>query len=398
MKILIVGAGIAGPTLAYWLQKTGHEPTLVEQAAELRRGGYVVDFWGTGFEVAERMGIIPQILGHGYRVEEMREVTRTGRRISHLNPLKVIDGAAAGRYVSIARSDLARIIYDALGDDVETIFGDTIEDLTDEGERVHVRFRSGTVRDFDLVIGADGLHSRVRELTFGPSSQFERSLGVTVAAFQLDGYRPRDENVAITHTTVGAQALRLSLRNDATMFCFTFRNEGPIVLHDITAQQDLLRACVSGMGWEVPAILERLPDAEAFYMDQASQILMPSWSHGRVALIGDAAACPSLLAGQGSALAMVEAYVLAMALHDAGGDHRVAIDRYQHSLATIVRDKQDAAIGLGAAFAPRNRLGVVIRDAVIGLMGIPLVTRLAVGQSLRDPIQLPPPPTETGAH
>lgn len=394
MKVLIVGAGIAGPTLAYWLKKTGHLPTLVEQAPELRRGGYVVDFWGTGFDVAEHMGISPWLLGQGYRVKEVREVTRNGRRISHLNPLKVIDGATAGRYVSIARSDLSRIIYDSLGGDVETIFADTVESLEDDGEQVHVGFRSGLVRDFDLVIGADGLHSRVRELIFGPSSQFERSLGITVAAFQLDGYRPRNEDMAITHTTVGAQALRLSLRDDATMFCFTFRNEGPVVLHDITAQQDLLRAAVRDMGWEVPAILERLPEAQPFYMDQASQILMPSWSRGRVALVGDAAACPSLLAGQGSALAMVEAYVLAMALHASGGDHRVAFDQYEHSLSTIVRAKQDAAIGLGSAFAPRSRVGLVFRDAVFGLMGIPLVTRLAVGQSLRDPIELPAPPTE----
>ncbi len=162
---------------------------------------------------------------------------------------------------------------------------------------------------------------------------------------------------------------------------------------DVPAQQALLRDRLRDVGWEVPGILERLPQSRTFYMDRASQIRMPSWSRGRVALVGDAAACPSLLAGQGSALAMAEAYILACALHETRGDHRAAFTAYHDRLATLVLTKQDAAIGLGAAFAPRNRAQLLLRNAIFGLMSIPPVAHLAMGRSLRDPVELPPIPT-----
>ena len=177
------------------------------------------------------------------------------------------------------------------------------------------------------------------------------------------------------------------------MFCFTFRHEAGAPVDEVAVQQELLRTRLGGIGWEVPQILQRMPQARTFYSDRVSQIRMPSWSRGRVALIGDAAASPSLLAGQGSALAMVEAYVLAAELHRAGGDHRNAFTAYERQLAPLVRAKQDAAVRLGAAFAPRNRMQLLLRNTVVGLMGIPLVAKLAMGRSLRDPIELPPPPT-----
>ncbi len=392
MRVLIVGAGIAGTTLAYWLRRTGHEPTLVERAPRLREGGYLVDFWGSGFDVAERMGIVPRLLDDGYRFREAREVSDRGRRIAHFDPRRVID-SADGRYVSILRADLAAAIYDALDDEVETIFDDTVQALDDDGDRVRVEFTRTAPREFNLVVGADGLHSRVRSLAFGPDEEFERSLGIAVAVFDVDGYRPRDELVAVMHTEVGVQALRAGLRDGATMFCFIFRYEGKLPEDDVAAQQEVLRARLRDVGWEVPEMLARMPQARTFYFDRASQIRMPSWSRGRVALIGDAAACPSLLAGQGSALAMVEAYVLAAELHRSGGDHRAAFAAYEGQLAPVVRAKQDAAIGLCVAFAPRNRLQVLLRNTVMGLMGIPLVANLAMGRSLRDPIELPPPPS-----
>jgi 2-polyprenyl-6-methoxyphenol hydroxylase-like FAD-dependent oxidoreductase len=391
MRVLIVGAGIAGPTLAYWLLRGGHEPVIVEHAPRLREGGYLVDFWGSGFEVADRMGIVPRLSELGYRFREVREVSDSGRRIAHFDPRPVI-GAAGGRYLSIARADLASVICDALEDRVEFIFGDTVQSLRDDGGRIQVEFVHGAPREFDLVVGADGLHSRVRALSFGPEERFTRDLGIAVAAFDLDGYRPRDELVAVTRTRVGGQVLRAALRDDATMFCFMFRHEGAVPIDDEAAQKELLRSRVGGMGWEVPAILAQLPQARTFYLDQASQIRMPSWSSGRVALVGDAAACPSLLAGQGSALAMVEAYVLAGELSRAGGDHRVAFPAYRERLASVVATKQDAAVGLGAAFAPRNRMQLLLRSTVISLMAIPFVASLAMGRSLRDPIELPAAP------
>jgi 2-polyprenyl-6-methoxyphenol hydroxylase-like FAD-dependent oxidoreductase len=313
LKTLIVGAGIAGPTLAYWLQRAGYEPTLVEHAPALRSGGYLVDFWGAGFDVADRMGIVPEVLRRGYHLREIRQVDPDGQRIAAFDPELFVRGTD-GRYVSIARSELAAIIFGALSGRVETIFGDSVRALDDQGDRVRVTFDSGMIRDFDLVIGADGLHSRVRQLVFGPEDRFEKYLGITVAAFDVEGYRPRDELVAVMYTQVGYQVTRLSLRDDMTMFLFTVVDDGTITNHDAGEQQAALRARLAGAGWEVPAILERMSDAKTFYCDRVSQIQMPSWTRGRVAVVGDAAAAVSLLAGQGSALAMVEAYVLAAEL------------------------------------------------------------------------------------
>jgi 2-polyprenyl-6-methoxyphenol hydroxylase-like FAD-dependent oxidoreductase len=392
MRILIVGAGIAGPTLAYWLRRGGHEPTLVERAPQPRQGGYLVDFWGAGFDVAERMGIVPELLDAGYLLRELREVGADGRTKTSLDPRRLIDDVA-GRYVTVARSDLASAISGALGDEVETIFGDTVQAIRDDGRRVQVDFASGAEREFDLVVGADGLHSSVRRLVFGPDEAYERDLGIAVAAFDVEGYPRRDELVAVAHTEVGFQSLRLALRDGATMFLFTFRHDGPIPEDDPAAQQNLLRTTLAGASGDVPAILARLPEARTFYFDRVSQIRMPTWSRGRVALVGDAAACPSLLAGQGSALAMVEAYELAAELHRARDDHAAAFAGYERRLAPLVRTKQDAAVGLGAAFAPRTRVQLLMRSSALRVMAaLPFVSRFAMRGSLRDPVRLSPPP------
>jgi 2-polyprenyl-6-methoxyphenol hydroxylase-like FAD-dependent oxidoreductase len=386
MKVLIVGAGIAGPTLAYWLLKAGHEPTLVERAPELRRGGYLVDFWGAGFDVAERMGIVPELRRRGYVMTEARAVDRDGHRIASLKPAAIM--GSTQRYVSIARSELAAVIYDALDGAAELILDDTVDALVDDGDRVRVRFESGQLREFDLVVGADGLHSCVRRLAFGPDEQFERYLGIVVAAFEAKGYRPRDELIAMMHAEVGFQAVRLSLRDDLTLFLLSVRYDGTVPGDDIAAQQDLLRTRLADKGWETPAILNLMPQASTFYFDSVSQIRMPSWTRGRVALVGDAAACPSFLAGQGSALAMVESYILAAEL-TRSSDHSEAFARYEARLAPLLRSKQDAAVGLGLAFAPKNRFQLLVRNTVMKLMGLPKVADLAMGKSFRDAVELP---------
>jgi len=385
VRVLIVGAGIAGPTLAFWLNKAGHEVTIVEHAPELRTGGYLIDFWGAGFDVAERMGIVPELRRRGSVFTEARAVDRNGRRIASFNPSAVMESVE--RYVSIPRTDLADVIFGAIDGEVELLLDDTVRELDDDGERVRVAFESGSTRDFDLVIGADGLHSRVRRLVFGPDENYEKYLGMVVTAFDAERYPIRDELIAMMYADVGFQAIRLSFRGDATLFLFSLRYDGEVPL-DRAGQESLLRSQLSGKGWEVDAMLELMPVAKNFYFDSVSQIEMPSWSTGRIALVGDAGACPSFLAGQGSALAMVEAYTLATELATTG-DHREAFARYERRLAPLVRSKQGAARGLGLAFAPKNRFQLFARNAVLRMMSLPKVADIAVGRSFHDRVELP---------
>lgn len=388
MKILIVGAGIAGPTLAHWLVRDGHHITIVEKAPELRGGGYIVDFWGAGFDVAERMGIVPELRRLGYAMTGARSVNRAGRTLATIDSTAIM--GPSDRFVSIARADLAAVIFASIKGSVELPLNDTIASIDDDGSQVSVSFVSGHTDDFDLVLGADGLHSRVRTMVFGPDVMFEKYLGIVVAAFGATGYGPRDELLAMMHADVGFQTVRVSLRDDRTLFLFSLRHDGPVPT-ERTSQEALLRERLAHGGWEVPMMLELMTNAPSFYFDSVSQIRMPAWSHGRVALLGDAAACPSFLAGQGSALAMVEAYTLAaeLAVHS---DHSVAFEGYQQRLSALVRSKQEGAVGLRLAFAPRNRFQLLLRTTIMRLMALPKVADITMGRSFRDVVELPPFP------
>lgn len=394
MKVLISGAGIAGPTLAYWLARYGFEPTLVEKAPKLRTGGYVIDFWGAGFDVADRMGLMPAIRQKGYMIEEVRVVNRNGRRVAGF-PTDVVARIARGRYISIARGDLAALIFGQLESKVETIFGDSVSRIEQSEEGVRVVFESGAARDFDLVVGADGLHSRVRELVFGAQSQFEKYLGHKAAAFEAAGYEPRDGLVYVMYTEVGRQVGRFAMRGDRTMFLFTFADD---FIHesgagDLEAQKALLRKHYGRSGWECPQILKLLDDTNDLYFDRVSQIRMDPrqglWTRGRVTLVGDAAFCASLLAGQGSALAMVAAYILAGELHRAGGDYARAFDRYQERFSPFILKKQDAAPRLANMFAPRSKSAMFLRNQIMNLLTLPWIADFAVGRDLADKIAIP---------
>jgi 2-polyprenyl-6-methoxyphenol hydroxylase-like FAD-dependent oxidoreductase len=390
LRIAINGAGIAGPTLAYWLQKSGHEVLLIEESPQLRSGGYAIDFWGVGYDIAEKMGLLPSIRELGYQVKEVRYVNRHGRKSGGFT-VDVFRRMTNGRFTELRRSDLAATIYRALDGKVETIFGDSVARIEDEGNRVRIDFDHAAPREVDLVIGADGLHSRVRRLVFGPEAGFEVSLGYHVAAFEIEGYRPRDELVAVSHAVPGRQILRLSLRGDLTLFLFVFRDEYLSAESPSSEQEckSVLTDVFADVGWECPQILAAMEDVRGVYFDRVSQIRMDRWTKGRTALIGDAAACVSLIAGEGTGLAMAEAYVLAGELHGCRNDHIAAFAHYQEIMMPFLKRKQESAAKFASSFAPKSAFGITFRNHVSRLLRIPFIADFFIGRAVRDDIKLP---------
>ena len=388
-SVLISGAGIAGPTLAFWLKAAGLQPSLVERAPTLRSSGYVIDFWGLGYEIAERMGLASEINRIGYHMRELRIVDSRGERVTGFGT-SVFHELTGGRFVTLGRGDLSRLLFKKIKGTTDVLFGDEIVGLEEDANGVRVQFKHADERQFDLVIGADGLHSKVRELIFGSENSFEKHLGYLVAAFEVRGYRPRNEDVYVIYSQPGRMLGRFALHGDRTLFLFVFTEiERLPPIADLSAQKAILRERFSDGTWECPRILGELDHTRDLYFDRVSQIKMDRWSRGRVALVGDAAFCVSLMAGQGSALAMIAAYVLAGELAKAKGDHHQAFGKYEEVLRSFIDAKQKGAERFAAAFAPKTRWGLLFRNQVIRTLRIPGLARLTFGRDITDTLALP---------
>ncbi|MEZ5890880.1 MAG: FAD-binding domain [Xanthobacteraceae bacterium] len=387
MQILISGAGIAGPTLAYWLKRYGFAPTLVERAPGLRTGGYVIDFWGLGYDIAEMMGLFPALSQVGYHMQEFRVVDGDNARVAGFGT-RVISELTGGRFITVGRSDLSRLIFETIQRDCEVIFDDCIVKLEEGAGGIGVTFERSSTRRFDLVVGADGLHSTVRRLAFGPQERYEARLGYMVAAFETAGYRPRDERVYVMHGVPGRQVARFALHGDRTLFLFLFAGELDVG-HDIGAQKAVVRDLFGNVGWECPRILDALDRCDDLYFDRISQIKIDHWSRGRVVLAGDAASCVSLLGGQGTAIAMTAAYVLAGELAKSHGQYAEAFQRYEQLLRPYLAIKQKAAARFAGAFVPRTPFGLWVRNSVIKAFAIPFLAQITFGRDITDQLALP---------
>ncbi|QBD74624.1 FAD-dependent oxidoreductase [Ktedonosporobacter rubrisoli] len=352
--VLISGASIAGPALAYWLHQHGFHPTIVERAPALREGGYKIDIRGVAVEVADRMGIMDNIQRASTDMRESTFVNRANKPIATL-PADFM-GGRIGRDDEIMRGDLAHILYERTRDTTEYIFGDSIASMEQREDGVQVNFANGSSRHFDLVIGADGLHSRVRELTFGDESQFIRHLGGYISFCTVPNFLQLDRQ-EIYYGMAKKSVCVYSTRKDAEAKCIFFFNS-PLLQYDYRdsrAQKQILVDKFAADGWYTPRLLESVWAAPDFYFDAISLIQMPHWSSERIALLGDAAYCASPASGQGTGLALVGAYVLAGELAEAAGDYRVAFTRYENIMRSFVAANQQFAISGSKSMIPQSQ-------------------------------------------
>ncbi|MEV7043641.1 FAD-dependent monooxygenase [Amycolatopsis sp. NPDC051061] len=340
-KVLVAGASIAGPALAHWLRRRGAEVTVVERAPGLRPGGQAVDARGVTREVIRRMGLDAAVRAARTETVGAHNVDADG---TVLETFRAEDDGGDG-YISeieILRGDLSQVLYDDTRDGVEYVFGDRIAELTQDADGVDVVFAGGDRRRFDLVVGADGLHSALRAMVFGPHEECVRHLGHVLAFYSVPNEFGLDRWL-LEHQEAGRSAMLRPI-GDATraMAMFSFTAAGfDVDYRDIDAQKRLLRERIAGLGWLTPRLLEHLDDTPDFYLDQVAQVVLDRWSSGRVALLGDAAFSSSPLSGQGTGLALVGAYLLAGELATAGWNPEAGFAAYETRMRPFVEANQE---------------------------------------------------------
>lgn len=368
MRVLISGGGIAGLTLAYWLHRYGIAAVVIEQSPSLRRDGYGLDFYGTGYDVAERMGVLEQLREQRLPFEDIAYVDARGRRIAHLS-MDLLNTIMQNRYMELMHSTLEEVLYDAVADAVEIRHGTTLVAISAEAEGVSVAFHDGSTDSFDLLIGADGVHSNVRRLVFGDNSRddarHERYLGYYFASY------PLVDRYGIGHgwksyIEAGRWASAYCGKRDGELvafFMYKATNEGYIAREQRLSR---LRQVFAGMGWITQQLLEDVADPESILLDSMTQIEMPCWHRGRVVLVGDACACPTSLSGQGASMAMGGAYILAEALHTIP-DYASAFRSYEQRVRPHVERRQKTARSLSKTFLPESPLELVMQRLILKL-------------------------------
>ncbi|MFF2927361.1 FAD-dependent monooxygenase [Streptomyces celluloflavus] len=361
--ILISGAGIGGPALAYWLRAAGFTVTVVERAPAPRPGGQTVDLRGAGRTVITRMGLMDRARALCVDQRGLAYVNAAGRITARM-PADSFGGEGIISEIEILRGDLGRLLYDATLPDTEYLFDDTITGLDQDDGGVTVTFERAGPRRFGLVIGADGLHSAVRAAAFGPEAHHIRPLDLYTAWFtvteemDLDGWYQMYS--APGGRVASARPGRLPGEVKAGL---SFRSP-PLTYdrRDIAAQRELVAGRFAGAGWEVPRLLRGMRTASDFCFGSVGQVHLDSWSRGRVALLGDAGYCPTPLTGLGTSLALVGAYVLAGELTAADGDHRIAFRNYDRVMRPYVRQAQELPPGGASGYAPAGALAIRLRD------------------------------------
>lgn len=375
--ILINGGGIAGPCLAFWLTRHGHTVTIVEQARQLRTGGQAVDFRGPALTVLNKMGLLEQVRAGATRMGPLLLVDDGGKEVGRL-PAEVISGE-----VEIHWGDLTRILYDAVRNDVNYRFDLRVTAIDDSARRVDVTFSDASTGSYDLVIGADGLHSGTRRLVFGPEEQYVKQLGQCFGFFDIENSL-RLDHCGMAYIDAGRTAALQGIEPDKPARASLYLSDPQLAFdyRDTEGNKQLFAERYAGMGWQVPSMLEGLAEAPEVYFDSIAQVHLDSYSRGRVCLTGDAAWCASPRSGMGTTLALVGCYVLAHELQSAGDDYTAAFHRYQRLLVPYVARCQKLAVD--ALRTERFSSGSLakLRNVALRLLRIPAVSKLVARQSL----------------
>jgi 2-polyprenyl-6-methoxyphenol hydroxylase-like FAD-dependent oxidoreductase len=389
-SVLISGGGIAGPALAHWLVRSGYRPTIVERAPAPRPGGQTVDLRGAGRTVVERMGLLPAVRAVTVEERGIAYVDTNGRSLAQMSA-EAFGGEGVVAEIEVLRGDLAQVLLDAAHDGVEYVYDDAVTAIEQDEDGVLVRFQRSAERWFGLVVGADGLHSGVRALAFGPEERFVRPLGCVSAFFTVPDRYGLDGWMRMYNAPGTMLALRPDRVPGQVKALMGFRTP-PVGVHrrDPAAQRALLARTFAGTGWVVDQVITDLQDSGDLVVEELGQGRMESWSAGRVVLLGDAAWCPSPLSGLGTSTALVGAYVLAGELARAAGDHRAAFAAYEDVLRPYIAQAQELPPGGVDGFVPRTRLAITLRTQAVRWMNRwPLRNLMAAQFGKSDAIELP---------
>lgn len=378
--ILISGSGVAGPVLAWWLERYGFRPTIIEKSAELRTGGHAVDLWGSAVDILEWMGLLAQL---------ERQRTRNDRGVMiapGLQPreldLAQISHEFASRQIEIMRGELVSALEQSISARVDFIFNNSISSIDEHADGLTVTFERGGSRDFALVVGADGQHSNVRRIAFGEEARFSHYLGGYIGGCMIPAYRELQGRVyryVVPNKTVVLYPVR---QCNEIAVAFLFRSPKRLNLHhdDLGGQMRVLQETFSGESWDVPHLLDRLDGAKGFYFEALSQITMPSWFRGRIALVGDAGYGPAPAVGGGTSLAVLGAYILAGELAEATGDHRRGLVNYQNVFGEVVTQSRSIGPAVLQSLLPSSWARICT-----GMLLLPLLQSLPAGIRRRIP-------------
>jgi 2-polyprenyl-6-methoxyphenol hydroxylase-like FAD-dependent oxidoreductase len=371
--VLISGSGIAGPALAYWLRRHGFAPTVVERAPAPRPGGQAIDIRGAARDVIEKMGLMSVIRAHHTGTHGMAYLNSKGKQVATIGGADFGDSGGAIAELEILRGDLVRILHNAAGSGTELIYSDHITAMTEDADGVRVRFASGAVRKFDIVVGADGLRSGVRKLAFGPDTDYVRDLGTYSSYFtahtdlKLGGWEYM-YNLPSANGVGGRLVMLYPIGDTGEIRAMlTFKSpEFDYDRKDLQSQKEILTRIYGDGGWEIPSLLDQLQRTDDLYFARVGAVKVDCWSRGRSVLLGDSAYGGSL--GMGTSMALVGAYVLAGELAAANGNHTLAFANYEKGMREFVETNQKRPPGADSGLTPASRGGIWMRNNVVKVM------------------------------